>query len=82
MHTHTYLRALFPGLSEWAGTKKVKPIWILLKQETVSGIGISWAICKSASLSRQVTTPAPHHLDFMQIGPAQQQQQSTEGKIN
>ena len=26
-----------------AGTRKVKPIWILLKQETVSGSGISWA---------------------------------------
>jgi len=24
-------------------TGKVKPIWILLKQETVSGSGISWA---------------------------------------
>ena len=82
MHTHTYLRALFPGLSEWAGTKKVKPIWILLKQETVSGSGISWAICKSASLSRQVTTPAPHHSAFNRSDPPNQQHQSTEGKIN
>ena len=31
-------------------------------QETVSGSGISWAICKSAPRSRQITTPAPHHL--------------------
>jgi len=45
--------ALCPGLPGWAGTRKVKPIWILLKQETVSGSGISWAICKSASRSRQ-----------------------------
>jgi len=44
-HTHTRLRALFPGLPGWAGTRKVKTIWILLKQETVSGSGISWAIC-------------------------------------
>ena len=36
-------------------------IWILLEQETVSGIGISWAVCKSAPHSRQITTPAPHH---------------------
>ena len=36
------------------GTRKVKPIWILLKQETVSGSGISWAICKSAPRSRQI----------------------------
>ena len=34
-HTHTRLTALFPGLPECAGTRKVKPIWILLKQEKV-----------------------------------------------
>jgi len=27
-HTHTRLMALFPGLPRWAGTRKVKPIWI------------------------------------------------------
>ena len=59
--THTHLMALFPGLPRWASTRKVKPIWILLKQETVSGSGISWAISKSAPRSRQITTPAPHH---------------------
>jgi len=63
-HTHTHLTALFPGLPRWAGTRKVKPIWILLKQETVSGSSISWAICKSARCSRQITTPAPHHSVF------------------
>jgi len=26
----------------------------------VSGSGISWAICKAAPCSRQITTPAPH----------------------
>jgi len=26
--------------------------------------GISWAICKSASCSRQITTSAPHHSVF------------------
>jgi len=41
LHTHTRLMALCPGLPRWAGTRKVKPIWILLKQETVSGSGIS-----------------------------------------
>ena len=45
-------------------TRKVKPIWVLLKQETVSGSGISWAICKSAPHSRQITTPAPCHSSF------------------
>jgi len=63
-HTHTRLTALCPGLPGWAGTRKVKPIWILLKQETVSGSSISWAICKSAPRSRQITTPAPHHSVF------------------
>jgi len=63
-HTHTHLTALFPGLPGWAGTRKVKPIWILLKQETVSVSGISSAICKSASCSRQITTPASHHSVF------------------
>ena len=30
----------------------------------MSGSGISWAVCKSASRSRQITTPAPHHSVF------------------
>ena len=64
LHTHTRLTALFPGLPRWAGTRKVKPIWILLKQERVSGSGIS----KSARRSRQITTPAPHHSVFLQAG--------------
>ena len=63
-HTHNRLTALFPGLPGWAGTRKVKPIWILLKQETASGSGISWAICKSATRCRQTTMPAPHQLVF------------------
>ena len=66
--THTRLTAIFPGLPGWAGTRKEKPIWILLKQETVSGSGISWAICKSAPRSRQITTPAPTTQFFLQAG--------------
>ena len=83
-HTHTRLTALCPGLPRWAGTRKVKPIWILQKQETVSGSGISWAICKSAPRSRQITTPAPHHSVFYRpdtLPPPNQQRQSTEGKV-
>jgi len=38
-HTHTRLTALCPGLPRWASTRKVKPIWILLKQETVASAG-------------------------------------------
>ena len=52
-HTHTHLTALCPGLPRWAGTRKVKPIWILLKQKTVSDSGISWAICKCAPRSNK-----------------------------
>jgi len=68
-HTHTHtqhtrLTAIFPGLPRWAGTRKEKPIWILLKQETVSGSGICWATCKFAPRSRQITTPVPHHSVF------------------
>jgi len=66
--THTHLTALCPGLPWWAATRKVKPIWILLKQETVGGSGISWAICMSAPRSRQTTTPAPHH-SYVFYGP-------------
>ena len=55
-HTHTHSRS--------AGTRKVKPIWILLKQKTVSGSDISWDICKSAPHSRQITMPAPHRSVF------------------
>ena len=63
-HTHPF-NGPFPGLPRWAGTRKVKPIWILLKQETVSGSGsISWVICKSASRSKQITMPTPHYSLF------------------
>ena len=67
-HTHTRLTALCPGLHGWAGTRKVKPIWILLKQETVSDSEIRWAICKSAPCSRQISTPTTHRSVFLQAG--------------
>ena len=82
-YAHTRLTALCPGLPGWAGTRKIKPIWILLKQETVSGSGISWAICKSAPSFRQITMPTPHHSVFYRPDalpmPPNQQRQSTEG---
>ena len=52
-HTPTRLTALCPRLPGWAGTRKVKPIWILLKQQTVSGSGISLHLA-----------PVPHHSVF------------------
>ena len=51
-------------------------------QETVSGSGINWAVCKSAPRSRQITTPPPHHSVFftglIPFLPPNQQRQSTE----
>ena len=63
-NTHMHLTALFPGLHGWAGTRKITPIWIFVKQEIVSGSGISWAICMSAPCSRLITTLAPHYSVF------------------
>jgi len=82
-HTHPF-NGPFPGLLRWAGTRKVKAIWSLLKQETVSGGGISWAIYKSAPRSRQITNPAPHLSVFTGWMPfllPNQQRQGTEGEI-
>ena len=49
----------------------------------MSGSGISWAVCKSAPRSRQITTPAPTTQFFtgrMPFLPPNQQCQSTEGR--
>ena len=81
-HTHQFNGSLY-GTTGWASTRKVKPIWILLKQEILSGSGISWAICKCATRSKQITMPAPLHSVFtgrMPFLPPKQQRQSTEGK--
>jgi len=67
-HAHTGLTVLFSGTTQVSQYQKAKPTWILLKQETASGSGISWAICKSAPRSGQTTTPAPHHSVFLQAG--------------
>ena len=71
VHTDTYTHQFngpFPGLPGWAGTRKVKPICILPKQDTASGSGRSWDICKSAPHSTQTTMPALHHSVFLQAG--------------
>jgi len=56
-HNQKHTHVLRPFFRDYPGepTRKVKPMWILLKQETVSG--------------RQTeTTPAPHHSVFLQAG--------------
>ena len=72
------------GTTRMSRYQKGKPIWILLKQETVSGSGISWAICKSAPLSRQITMPVPHHSVFYRPDalPATQQTASKHWRPN
>ena len=68
-HTHTRLTALCPGIPGWAGTRKVKPMWILLKQETVSGR--QWhplghmQVCTSLQTDNHASTPP---LSFLQAG--------------
>jgi len=82
-HTHTF-NGPFSKTTQVSWYQKGKPIWILLKRETVSGSGVSWAICKSAPCSRRTTTPAPHHSVFTGRMPfllPNQQRQSTEGML-
>ena len=81
---HTPFNGPFSGTTQVSRYQKGKPIWILLEQETVSGSGISWAICKSAPCSRQTTMPAPTTQFFtgrMPFLPPNQQRQSTEGNF-
>jgi len=64
--THYYyirLMAFFPEKQNHSGKTNLD----LLEQEIVSGSGISWAICKFAPRSRQITMPASHHSVFLQV---------------
>ena len=58
--THAHHTHRLSGTTQVSRYQKGKISLDLLKQETVSGRGISWAICKSAPRSRQITMPAPH----------------------
>ena len=70
-HTLIRLTALCPGLPVWAGTRKVEPIWILLKQEAVNGSGIYWhqlgrmQVCTLLQTDNHASTPP---LSFLQDG--------------
>jgi len=80
-HTHTHLTAFFPGLPKWAGTRKAKPIWILLKQDS------EWQwhqlehmqVCTSLQTDNHASTPPLSFLQAMPFLPPNQQRQSTEG---
>jgi len=67
MDTHTHTHIHFTAHWDYPGEPVLEPIWILLKQETVSGSGNSRAICKYAPRSRQTTMPAPHHPVFYRL---------------
>jgi len=55
-HPHN---GLFSRTTWVINTRKVKPVWILMKQEMM--VWQYWKTCKSfAPHSRQITTPAPH----------------------
>jgi len=68
LHTHTHTHT-DPFNGPFSRTTRVSRyqkgktnLDFTVHQETVSGI--SWAICKSAPRSRQITVPAPHHSVF------------------
>ena len=80
-HTHVFNGPL-SGTSRVSQYQKGKTDLDFLKQETVSGSGISWAVCKSAPRSRQITMPATHCSVFtnrMPFLPPNQQCEGTEG---
>jgi len=82
-NTHTHIR-LWPSrlCLELPGELVPEPIWILLKQETASGSGISWAMCRSALCPRHSHTSIPPLSVFtgrMPFLPPNQQRQNTEG---
>jgi len=82
LYTHTHLMTLCPGLPGWAGTRKVKPVWILLKQETVSGSGISWASLHLAPDRKPRQHPTTQiFIGRMPFLPPNQQRQSTKGLV-
>ena len=73
-HTHTSLTALFPGLPGYAGTRKAKPIRILLNQDS------EWLWHQLGHM--QVCTllqTAQFFTGRMPFLPPKQQRQSTEG---
>ena len=67
--TDTHLTAsFFPGQPRQAGTRKVKPFWILMEQEMMGWQWHQLDICKStAPHSRENTTLASHHSIFYRL---------------
>jgi len=76
-HTHTRLTAVFRGLPRSAGTRKVKPIWILLTLAS-AGPYASLHLAPDRQPNQHPTTL--FFTDWMPFLPPKQQRQSTEGK--
>jgi len=63
-HTHTHpFNGRFLGTTQVSRYQKGKTS-LDFTEARDSGSGMSWAICKSAPRSRQITTPTPHHSVF------------------
>jgi len=61
---------LFPGQPEYAGTRKVEPVWILMKQEMIDRVALaspgSYVSHLHLAADRKAT-PAPHHSIFYSL---------------
>ena len=64
---HTF-NVPFSGTTTVSQYQKGKINVDFTEARTVSGSGISLAVCKSAPCPRQITMPAPHHSVFLQAG--------------
>jgi len=64
--THTRLTALCPGLPGWSNTRKVKPIWILLKQEWQWLQLGRMQVCTSLQRDNHASTPPLRYIIFKQ----------------
>ena len=65
-HTHPF-NGPFSRTTRVSRYQKGKPN-LDFTEARESGSGVSWAICKSASRSRQIAMPVPHHSSFLQAG--------------
>ena len=64
LHIATHTHPFNGPLSRSTQVNQYQKGKINLDFTEVRGSGISWAICKSAPCSREITTPVPHHSVF------------------
>ena len=71
-HTHTHTHTFTGHFSETTRVGRYQKgktnLDFTEARDCECGSSISWAICKSAPRSRQITTPAPQHSVFLQAG--------------